>query len=77
MCPGMNVVLISRTQAKLDAAAEEIQAKHGVKTKTLAVDFAQANGETYARLKDELAPLQVPHPCMCFRTHRYLHLAPF
>ena len=60
MSPGMNVVLISRTQAKLDAAAGEIEAKHGVKTKTVAVDFAQANGETYARLREELAPLQVP-----------------
>ena len=60
LCPGMNVVLISRTQAKLDAAAGEIQAKHGVKTKTVAVDFAQADGETYARLREELAPLQVP-----------------
>ena len=56
---GMNVVLISRTQAKLDAAASEIEAKYKVKTKVLAVDYAQANDDTYARLKGELASLEV------------------
>ena len=55
----MNVVLISRTQARLDAAASEIEAKYKVKTKVLAVDYAQADGDTYARLKGELAPLEV------------------
>ncbi len=60
------MVLISRTQAKLDAAAAEIEAKYKVKTKTLAVDYAKADSDTYARLKGELATLEVcPHAaCM-------------
>lgn len=56
---GINVVLVSRTQAKLDTAASEIEAKFKVKTKTLAVDFGKADAGTWAMLKAELAPLQV------------------
>lgn len=59
MHAGLNVVLISRTAAKLDAAAEEIRTKYKVKTKVLAVDFAKADADTYARLKAEVAPLEV------------------
>lgn len=53
------MVLISRTQSKLDTAAGEIEAKYKVKTKTLAVDFGKADGATWAMLKAELAPLAV------------------
>ncbi|KAK9918351.1 hypothetical protein WJX75_003413 [Coccomyxa subellipsoidea] len=56
---GLNVVLISRTQSKLDTAAGEIEAKYKVKTKTLAVDFGKADSATWSMLKAELAPLAV------------------
>lgn len=35
-----NIVLISRTQTKLDAVADEISKEFGVKTKTIACDFS-------------------------------------
>ena len=38
-----NVVLISRTQSKLDAVAEEIRTAHGVKVKTIACDFSKCH----------------------------------
>lgn len=55
----MNVVLISRTQSKLDTAAGEIEVKFKVKTKTLAVDFGKADAATWSMLKAELADLAV------------------
>ena len=36
---GLDVVLISRTQSKLDDAAKEIEEKFNVETKTISVDF--------------------------------------
>ena len=36
---GLDVVLISRTQSKLDEAANEISEKYNVETKTVSVDF--------------------------------------
>ncbi|XP_023712321.1 hydroxysteroid dehydrogenase-like protein 1 isoform X2 [Cryptotermes secundus] len=38
---GVNVVLISRTQKKLDEVAAEIESKFPVKTKTIAADFSK------------------------------------
>ncbi len=38
-----NIVLISRTQSKLDAVAEEIRAAHGVKVKTISCDFSKCH----------------------------------
>lgn len=37
---GLNVYLISRTQSKLEATADEIKAKHGVECRTLAIDYS-------------------------------------
>lgn len=38
---GLNIVLISRTQAKLDKVSGEIESKYpGIQTKTIAVDFS-------------------------------------
>lgn len=36
---GLNIVLISRSQNKLDELAKEIQSKFNVETKTIAADF--------------------------------------
>jgi 17beta-estradiol 17-dehydrogenase / very-long-chain 3-oxoacyl-CoA reductase len=57
--PGLNVFLLSRTQAKLDAAAAAIEAAAGVETATLAVDFGKATAADYARIGAALASLDV------------------
>ena len=40
---GLNVVLVSRTKAKLDAAAAEIAAATGVQTRAVVADFSSAD----------------------------------
>jgi 17beta-estradiol 17-dehydrogenase / very-long-chain 3-oxoacyl-CoA reductase len=56
---GLNVVLISRTEAKLQAAAEEVAARYKVQTKHVVADFAKANYETWHNIKTTISPLQV------------------
>lgn len=51
---GINIVLISRTQSRLDEAAKEIGNKYNVKTKILAVDFGKADAATWSTLKAEV-----------------------
>jgi 17beta-estradiol 17-dehydrogenase / very-long-chain 3-oxoacyl-CoA reductase len=57
---GFNVVLVSRSQAKLDALAAEIQ-EHCPEAAaiTLAVDFAAASDEDYARIAAATRDLDV------------------
>lgn len=55
----MNVFLISRTQSKLDAVAQEIAAKHKVATKTLAVDFGNKDASIYQRISEALHDLDI------------------
>ncbi|KAK6435979.1 hypothetical protein LTR95_007834 [Oleoguttula sp. CCFEE 5521] len=47
---GFNVLLVSRTQSKLDTLATDISSKYKVETKTLAMDFAANNDKDYAKL---------------------------
>ncbi len=54
---GINIVLISRTQSRLDDASKEIGAKYNVKTKTIAVDFGKADAGTWSTLKAEVGSL--------------------
>lgn len=57
---GFNIVLISRTQSKLDALASEIETKNaGIKTKVLAMDFARNDDIDYGRLKALLTDVDV------------------
>lgn len=56
---GLNVVLISRTKEKLDAAATEIESKFKVKTAVVAADFGKATGQTWASIKQALEPLDI------------------
>ena len=57
---GFNIVLISRTQSKLDALAKEIESKsNSIKTKTLAMDFAQNRDSDYASIKSLISDLEV------------------
>jgi len=44
---GLNVVLISRTQAKLDSVAKEIENESGVEVKTVTVDFVNDESRQY------------------------------
>lgn len=54
----MNVVLISRTQSKLEATAQEITELAGVQTKCIAVDFS-GGMEIYAKIEKELQGMDV------------------
>jgi len=45
---GMNILLISRTQKKLDACAEEIKSEFKVETKVLAADFSKCSEPGFA-----------------------------
>jgi 17beta-estradiol 17-dehydrogenase / very-long-chain 3-oxoacyl-CoA reductase len=60
---GFNLVLVSRTQAKLDSLAKELEQKFtgkgGVQIKTLAMDFAQDNDADYERLRELVQDLDV------------------
>ncbi|KAM3851464.1 very-long-chain 3-oxoacyl-CoA reductase isoform 1-T1 [Vipera latastei] len=55
---GMKIVLISRSQEKLDKTASEIEDKFKVETKTIAVDFE--NRDTiYSKIKADLEGLEI------------------
>jgi len=53
------VLLISRTESKLVAAAEEVAKKYNVQTKYTVVDFANADEATWQRTTTALASLDV------------------
>jgi len=53
------VLLISRTESKLVAAAEEVAKKYNVQTKYSVVDFANADEATWQRTTTALASLDV------------------
>eukprot|EP00892_Ulva_mutabilis_P001658 jgi/Ulvmu1/11493/UM077_0042.1 len=61
---GLNIFLVSRTQSKLETAAAEISQEFGVKTKTLAIDLAEAgtkplDSDAWAELKSSINALDV------------------
>lgn len=59
---GFNLILVSRTQAKLEALARELEQKHaarGLQVKTLAMDFARDDDGDYQRLGDLVRGLDV------------------
>ncbi|KAL2356414.1 hypothetical protein BJ546DRAFT_837891 [Cryomyces antarcticus] len=57
---GFNIVLVSRTQSKLDTLARELESKYAsVQTKTVAMDFAQNRDSDYDMLKRHIANLDI------------------
>ncbi|KAF9280017.1 hypothetical protein BGZ68_007558 [Mortierella alpina] len=55
----LNVVLVSRTESKLKALAEEIEQKYNVETKVLAMDFTKGDERDYAALQLLISPIEV------------------
>ncbi|KAI4830001.1 hypothetical protein KUCAC02_001655, partial [Chaenocephalus aceratus] len=54
---GFAIVLISRSQEKLDDVSKAIASKCGVETKTIAADFSGV--DIYSRIEDGLAGLEI------------------
>ncbi|XP_054627159.1 very-long-chain 3-oxoacyl-CoA reductase-B [Dunckerocampus dactyliophorus] len=54
---GFAIVLISRSQEKLDEVSKAIESKCGVKAKTIAADFSST--DIYAKIADGLAGLEI------------------
>ncbi|GJN66428.1 hypothetical protein PLIIFM63780_003895 [Purpureocillium lilacinum] len=59
---GFNLVLVSRTQSKLDTLAKEIEQKYpgkGLQVKTLAMDFAKNDDRDYDLLRELIRGLDI------------------
>ncbi|KAF8420680.1 estradiol 17-beta-dehydrogenase-like protein 12-b [Tirmania nivea] len=59
---GFNILLVSRTESKLQILGAEIESKYagqGVKTKYLAMDFARNLDSDYAKLKETVDGLDI------------------
>lgn len=54
---GFNIVLISRTQEKLDDISKAISSKYGVETKTIAADFGSL--DIYSEIENKLKGLEI------------------
>uniref|UniRef100_A0A3P8Z0R9 Hydroxysteroid (17-beta) dehydrogenase 12b n=1 Tax=Esox lucius TaxID=8010 RepID=A0A3P8Z0R9_ESOLU len=54
---GFDIVLISRTQEKLDEVSKSIEGKYGVETKSLAADFSAT--DIYPRIEAALTDLEI------------------
>jgi len=56
---GLNVILVSRTQSKLDEQAKYVEATFKVQTKTVAVDFAQQNPAIFDGVRSAIKDLDI------------------
>ncbi|KAF6213578.1 hypothetical protein GE061_011299 [Apolygus lucorum] len=56
---GMNVVLVSRNMVKLQTCAAVIEESYGVATAIVQADFTSLDKKMYARIREELADLDV------------------
>ncbi|XP_071100112.1 very-long-chain 3-oxoacyl-CoA reductase-like [Haliotis cracherodii] len=54
---GLNIVLISRTQSKLDDLAKELESRYHIQTRVIAVDFTRP--DIYSRIERELQGLEI------------------
>ncbi|KAI3433622.1 hypothetical protein D9Q98_003431 [Chlorella vulgaris] len=56
---GLNIVLISRTQSKLEAVAAELEEVYGVHTRVVAADLSKAGPEMFTKIGAALEGLEV------------------
>lgn len=56
---GLKLVLISRTQGKLEAAAAEIKNKYKVEVQIVAADFSALNEAALASIQKTVSPLDI------------------
>ncbi|KAK9462446.1 uncharacterized protein V1516DRAFT_155907 [Lipomyces oligophaga] len=56
---GFNIFLVSRTESKLVALADEIKAKYAVETKYQAIDFATPTADDYSKLAATVSLIDV------------------
>jgi 17beta-estradiol 17-dehydrogenase / very-long-chain 3-oxoacyl-CoA reductase len=56
---GFNIVLVSRTQSKLDAIAKELEEKYKVATKTLSMDASKAEDADYENFANLIKDIDV------------------
>ncbi|KAM9817179.1 very-long-chain 3-oxoacyl-CoA reductase-B [Neosynchiropus ocellatus] len=54
---GFAIVLVSRTQEKLDDVSKAIESKYGVETKTIAADFSAV--DIYPKIQEGIAGLEI------------------
>uniref|UniRef100_A0A8C6TB72 Hydroxysteroid (17-beta) dehydrogenase 12b n=1 Tax=Neogobius melanostomus TaxID=47308 RepID=A0A8C6TB72_9GOBI len=54
---GFSIVLISRSQEKLDDVAKAVESKYGVQTKTIAADFSSL--DIYSNIEERLRGLEI------------------
>ncbi|XP_067656067.1 very-long-chain 3-oxoacyl-CoA reductase-like [Haliotis asinina] len=54
---GLNIVLMSRTQSKLDDLAKDLESRFQIQTRVIAVDFTQP--EIYSKIERELQGLEI------------------
>ncbi|KAF9986094.1 hypothetical protein BGZ65_008797 [Modicella reniformis] len=55
----LNIVLVSRTESKLKAIAQELEQTYSVETKHFVMDFTKASEENYQALQQFLNPIEV------------------
>ncbi|KAI1292474.1 hypothetical protein EDD11_008724 [Mortierella claussenii] len=55
----LNIVLVSRTESKLKAIAEELEQKYNIETKHYAMDFTKGADSDYQGLQQLIAPIEV------------------
>lgn len=56
---GLNLVLISRTQSRLNDCAAELSSKYSIETKTCAVDLCAGDSKTFDKIASALKGLEV------------------
>lgn len=56
---GINILLISRTEAKLKDTAAELESKHGIKTSYVAADLTACNDATWAAIQTAVDAVEV------------------
>ncbi|KAI9288531.1 hypothetical protein BC943DRAFT_341824 [Umbelopsis sp. AD052] len=54
-----NLLLVSRTESKLQALAKELEQAHGIQTKTYAMDFTRGNESDYSNLGQIINTIEV------------------